>query len=116
MPILDVQQIKDEMNLATKKIAMPPKFIDLKFTEFERLTKEGGTSGTGLISVRKARLIPSYKMGDELHLASITLSSMSLIKEFREQIFALIGMKRQGTHHFYTEIAINEKGPSTCLW
>ena len=114
MYILDANQINEKMNLATKKIAMPPKFIGLKFSEFERLTKEGGTSGTGLISVRKARLIPSYKMGDELHLASITLSSMSLIKEFRDQIFALIGMKRQGTHHFYTEIAINEKGLNDC--
>ena len=102
------------MNLATKKITMPPKFIGLKFAEFERLTREGGTSGNGLISVRKARLIPSYKMGDELHLASITLSSMSLIKEFREQIFSLIGMKRQGSHYFYTEIAINEKGLNDC--
>jgi hypothetical protein len=102
------------MNLTTKKITMPPKFIGLKFAEFERLTREGGTSGNGLISVRKARLIPSYKMGDELHLASITLSSMSLIKEFREQIFSLIGMKRQGSHYFYTEIAINEKGLNDC--
>jgi len=102
------------MNLAAKKITMPPKFTGLKFAEFERLTKEGGISGNGLISVRQARLIPSYKMGDELHLASITLSSMSLIKEFREQVFALIGMKRQGVHYFYTEIAINEKGLNDC--
>ena len=102
------------MTLATKKIAIPARFIGLKFTEFERLTKEGGTSGTGLISFRKARLVPSYKMGDELHLASITLASMSLIKEFREQIFALIGMKKQGAHHFFTEIEINEKGLNVC--
>ena len=103
------------MSIDSKKIVWPRKsFIGTKYSEFENLTRVDGTEGKRLVSFRKARLVPSYKTGDELHLASITLSAMSLIKEFREQIFSIVGIKKQGTHHFFTEIAINEVGLENC--
>lgn len=99
------------MTIAKKKEALPKKgIIGMDFSEFERLTREGGQSDNGLLSLRKARLIPSYKTGDELHLASVTLAAIKYVKEFREQLYSIIGFKKQGSHHFYTEVAFNERG------
>src|SRR6056297_367704 len=56
------------------------------------------------IWIRPARLIPSsIKAGDELALASIFLSALRLIKEFRDDVFTELKFRRSGTHYFYVE-------------
>ena len=97
-------------SLTKEKISLPKKgLIGLKFSDFERLINANNDGQSGLIVSRKARLIPSYKTGDELHLASVTLAAMDLIKEFRDKLYSDIGFKRQGSHHFYTEVGLKDE-------
>ena len=58
------------------------KLIGLKFDEYLELVK------IGKIKYSNARLIPALKTGDELALTSIFLSSLKLVKEFRNKVFA----------------------------
>ena len=60
----------------------PTKLIGLSFKDFKKLITEGKE-----IHLQTARLIPFYKPGNEMALASIFLSAIRLIKEFREKIF-----------------------------
>lgn len=55
------------------------------------------------MQVRPARLIPLSKPGDELSMSSIFLSSLRLVKEFREDFFKEIGLSRAGKAYYYTE-------------
>ena len=48
------------------------------------------------IVVQPARLIPTLKTGDEMALTSIFLSSIRLIKEFRDNIFKEIKLSLSG--------------------
>ena len=56
------------------------------------------------IVVQPARLIPTLKTGDEMALTSIFLSSIRLIKEFRDNIFKEIKLSRSGKAFYYTEV------------
>jgi hypothetical protein len=41
----------------------------------------------GLVTLRRARLIPVAKPGDEIALASVILSALKLVYEFRKLMF-----------------------------
>lgn len=58
----------------------------------------------GEILLRPARLIPVLKPGDEMALTSVFLSSIRVIKEFRNTIFSDLKMVKGGQIFVYTEI------------
>lgn len=62
----------------------------------------------GQLKVRRANLIPTSKFGDEMALTSVLLSSMNLIKEFRNHILSDIKMPRSGKLYTYTEVEFPE--------
>ncbi|MFT6244495.1 MAG: hypothetical protein ACJASM_002619 [Salibacteraceae bacterium] len=55
------------------------------------------------IKIQKARLIPVLKTGDEGALTSIFLSTVKLVKEFRDTIFKELKLSRSGKAYYYTE-------------
>ena len=63
------------------------KLVGLKKTDFDLYMKEHEDILKKQIHVRPARLIPMLKIGDEMALTSIFLSSLKLIKEFRYNLF-----------------------------
>lgn len=85
--------------LTNKKVK---KFIGLKKSDFNELiwSKE--------ISLRKPRLIPVYKIGDEMALTSVLLSSLRLIKKFRQLVFSDVKLIKGGSIYFYTEIGFKD--------
>ncbi len=58
----------------------------------------------GTIQLRTARLIPMLKPGDEMALTSVILSSVRVIKEFRNMILSDLKMMKGGQIFVYTEI------------
>ncbi len=76
------------------------KIIGLKKEDFDSLVQNGQ------IKLRKARLIPINKVGDEMALTSVLLSSMKLIKEFRRIIQSDLKMMKGGQLHVYTEVEL----------
>lgn len=78
------------------------KLVGLKEKEFYELLE------TNKIQHKRARLIPLLKTGDEMALTSIFLSSLRLVKEFRNAVFKEIKMTRSGKFHFLTEVNIPE--------
>ena len=76
------------------------KIIGLKKSEFDTMVKLPESP----IQLRPARLIPALKTGDEMALTSIFLSTLKLVKEFRDSIFKEIKLSRNGRLHFYTEV------------
>lgn len=71
--------------------------IGLDVLELYRLRDEGH------LNFQEAKLIPTYKVGDELGLSSIFLSSLRLVKEFRETILASVNLRRSRTMLYLTE-------------
>ena len=57
---------------------------------------------------QEARLIPLLKTGDEGALTSIFLSSVKLIKEYREDIFKEIQIPRNGKAYYLTEVEFRD--------
>ena len=55
------------------------------------------------LRVQPARLIPALKTGDEMALTSIFLSTLRLVKEYRDSIFKEIKLNRSGKVYYYTE-------------
>jgi len=86
-------------NLSQKKLG---KLIGLKKSDFNDLIKAKE------ITLRKPRLIPIYKLGDELALTSVLLSSLRLIKEFRQKVFSESKMQIGGSVFVYTEIEFKD--------
>jgi len=78
------------------------KLVGLKKTDFDQFVKEGK------VKFSKARLIPLLKTGDEMALTSILLSSIKLIKEFKDSIFKELKLKRSGKAYYYTEVAFED--------
>lgn len=60
------------------------------------------------IQLSQARLIPMIKIGDEMALTSIFLSTMRLVKEFRESIFSEMKIPKNGKVFYYTEVSFPE--------
>ncbi len=75
------------------------RIVGLNFSDFNQLLEE-----KQCISARPARLIPSYKIGDENALTSVFLSALKLIHEFRNEIFQIIGLSRSGKIYIFTEV------------
>lgn len=73
------------------------KLVGLKKEEFDEYVK------SGQIQVQPARLIPTLKTGDEMALTSIFLSTLRLVKEYRDEIFKEIKLSRAGRMYYYTE-------------
>ena len=63
------------------------KLIGLKKIDFDLYTKDHKDILKTQIQVRPSRLIPMVKMGNEMALTSIFLSSLKLVKEFRHNLF-----------------------------
>ena len=61
-----------------------------------------------LVTVKRARLIPIYKAGDEQALTSLFLAAMRLVKEFRNEILSAVGMSKSGKIHVFTEVNFKE--------
>ncbi len=60
------------------------KLVGLKKEDFDSFVL------SGQIQVQPSRLIPTHKTGDEMALTSIFLSTIRLIKEFRDDFFKQI--------------------------
>ena len=60
-------------------------------------------SSPSQLRVQPARLIPALKTGDEMALTSIFLSTLRLVKEYRDSIFKEIKLVRNGKVYYYTE-------------
>lgn len=78
------------------------KLIGLKKKDFDSHVN------SGKISYSEARLIPLLKTGDEMALTSIIMSSLKLVKEFKDQVFKEAKIKRSGKTHFYTEVCFKD--------
>ncbi len=78
------------------------KLVGLKKADFDAFVKEGQ------IKLRPAYLIPVLKTGDEMALTSIFLSTLKLVKEFRDGIFRDIKMNRGGKAFYFTEVSFPE--------
>jgi hypothetical protein len=73
------------------------KLIGLKKEDFDLLIQ------TGQIQVQPSRLIPTLKTGHEMALTSIFLTTIKLVKEYRDNIFKEIKLNRSGKAYYYTE-------------
>ena len=84
--------------------------IKKKLTKLVGIKKEDfdGYIENKQIQVQEARLIPLLKTGDEMALSSILLSSLRLVKEFRDSIFKELKLSRSGKVYYYTEAAFPE--------
>lgn len=73
------------------------KLIGLKKADFDVFVQNGQ------IKLQQARLIPTLKTGDEMALTSIFLTTIKLVKEYRDDIFKSIKLSRGGKAYYYTE-------------
>lgn len=87
------------VDLMPKKIG---KLISLKKSDFNDFIKAKE------ISLTKPRLIPIFKLGDEMALTSVLLSTIRLVKEFREEIFSEAKLQKGGSLYVYTEVAFKD--------
>ncbi|NOR45970.1 MAG: hypothetical protein GQ534_10330 [Candidatus Delongbacteria bacterium] len=63
------------------------------------------------ITVQEARLIPVAKQGSEIALTSVFLSTLRLVKEFREMFFSKIGISQKtGKYYTFTEVNFSQYG------
>jgi len=77
------------------------KLIGIKKEEFDAFIADGQ------IQLNKPTLIPTLKTGDEGALTSIFLSSLRLIKEYRDAVFKEIKLIRSGKAYFYREVCFS---------
>ncbi len=87
------------VGLVKKKLG---KIVGLKKEDFNELIK------LKEIAVVKPRLIPTYKVGDEMSLTSVLLSSLRLVKEFRHSFFTNSKIMKGGKAYFYTEVSFSD--------
>lgn len=78
------------------------KLINLSIDEFYELHQ------LGQIQYQEAHLIPLLKTGDEGALTSIFLSSLKLVKEFKDDIFKEIKLSRIGYSLYLTEVIFHD--------
>mgnify|MGYP006083839853 FL=1 len=78
------------------------KLVGLKKIDFDQFVKDGK------ITISKTRLIPLLKTGDEMALTSILLSSIRLIKEFKDSVFKELKLKRSGKAYYYSEVVFHD--------
>ncbi len=82
------------------------KLVGLKKDQFDEFVK------SGQIKLQPARLIPALKTGDEMALTSIFLSSLKLVKEYRDGFFKELGLARNGRVYYYTEASFPDLSKS----
>ncbi len=73
------------------------KLIGLKKVDFDLFIQ------SGQIQAQPARLIPTLKTGHEMALTSIFLTTIKLVKEYRDSIFKELKLSRSGKVFYYTE-------------
>lgn len=78
------------------------KIVGLSLDDFKKHVKSGD------IKLRNAHLIPTLKVGDEMALTSVLLSSIRMVKEFRSHIKSDIKMSKGGAFHAFTEVEFPE--------
>ena len=78
------------------------KLVGLKKIDFDGYVSEGK------IKLSPARLIPTYKVGDEITLTSIFLATLKLVKEFRYNFFGETKITKAGKPYFYTEVSFED--------
>ena len=78
------------------------KVVGISKAEFDGFIKSGD------IHLGEARLIPTYKPGDEMALTSVILSGIRLIKEFRKKILNEANMISSGQIYAYTEVEFSK--------
>ncbi|WP_298902051.1 hypothetical protein [uncultured Psychroserpens sp.] len=78
------------------------KLIGLKKTDFDLFVQNGQ------IKLQQTRLIPTLKTGHEMALTSIFLSTVRLVKEYRDGIFKSVKLSRAGKAFYYTEVTFND--------
>jgi hypothetical protein len=83
------------------------KLTDISFEEFQKAISDGN------LRAREARLIPVLKAGDEMALASVLLSSLKYVKEYREKFFKAIKFKKTSQLFYYTEVSFSNKAYSS---
>ena len=86
------------VDLVKKKLG---KLVGLKKEAFNELIKAKE------ISVVRPRLLPVYKLGDEMALTSVLLSALRLVKEFREQFLRTAKMSKGTKVYFYSEVVFS---------
>ena len=79
------------------------KIVGLKKSDFDNSIKSPGG-----IRLRRARLIPLTKPGDEMTLTSIFLASLKLVQEFKQHLFKELKLQNGGRVYVYTEVAFPE--------
>ncbi|AXT61200.1 hypothetical protein D1816_12865 [Aquimarina sp. AD10] len=82
------------------------KLVGLKKTDFDSFVQ------SGQIKLQQAKLIPTLKTGDEMALTSIFLSTVRLVKEYRDGIFKSIKLSRAGKAYYYTETSFPDVSSS----
>lgn len=79
------------------------KILGKSVDEFhEHFSRENG------IFARRARLIPTHKVGDEMALTSCLLAAIRIVDPFRRQVFGTVGLPVSGTVHFFTEVEFKQ--------
>ena len=78
------------------------KIIDLSKSEFDDFAKSSE------LRLRDARLIPNIKPGDESALSSVILSSLRLVKEFRNLILSDANILKSGQLYVFTEVVFSQ--------
>ena len=81
------------------------RIVGLQKSEFDSYVNDKAVNQKHQILLRPSRLIPILKPGDEMALTSILLSSIKLIKEFRNNIFKEIKFPKGGKCFYYTEVS-----------
>ena len=77
----------------------PTKISGLSLDKFQDMLDKGNE-----MHLQHAALIPFHKPGDEMSLTSIFLSSLKLIKEFREKVFKATSLSKSGKILVFTEV------------
>lgn len=75
------------------------KLVGLKKEAFDQFVQ------SGQIQLQPARLIPTLKTGDEMSLTSILLTTIKLVKEYRDSIFKELKLSQSGKVYYYTEVS-----------
>lgn len=80
------------------------KLVGLSKKDFDEIVNQDVNPKDKQIELRSARLIPALKTGDEMALTSIFLSTLRLVKEFRDILFRELKLSRNGRVYYYTEV------------
>ena len=78
------------------------KLVGLSYNDFLSYKKQGQ------IIAQEARLIPTLKTGDEGALTSIFLTSLKLVKEYRDSIFKEAKISKGAKICYYTEVVFKD--------